>query len=43
MDDLFADAPKPVDGIRTGIGGWTYPAWRDNFYPRGLVQKRELE
>lgn len=43
MDDLFADAPKPVHGIRTGIGGWTYPEWRDNFYPKGLVQKRELE
>lgn len=43
MDDLFADAPVPVHGIRTGIGGWTYPEWRDNFYPKGLVQKRELE
>ena len=30
--------------IRTGIGGWTYPDWRGGaFYPRGLVQKRELE
>ena len=30
--------------IRTGIGGWVYPAWRKgNFYPEGLVQKRELE
>lgn len=30
--------------IRTGIGGWTYPDWRKgNFYPVGLVQKRELE
>jgi uncharacterized protein YecE (DUF72 family) len=30
--------------IRTGIGGWTYPDWRKgNFYPEGLVQKRELE
>ncbi|MDR6990429.1 DUF72 domain-containing protein [Luteimonas sp. 3794] len=43
MDDLFADVPVPVHGIRTGIGGWTYPEWRDNFYPKGLVQKRELE
>ncbi|NLA67151.1 MAG: DUF72 domain-containing protein [Gammaproteobacteria bacterium] len=33
----------PVDGIRTGVGGWTYAPWRDNFYPRGLVQRRELE
>ena len=30
--------------IRTGIGGWVYPDWRKgNFYPEGLVQKRELE
>jgi len=30
--------------IRTGIGGWTYPAWRGGtFYPEGLPQKKELE
>lgn len=47
---LFADAGDwtgrqvaPVDGIRCGIGGWTYAPWRDNFYPKGLVQRRELE
>ncbi|MGH8081147.1 MAG: DUF72 domain-containing protein [Lysobacter sp.] len=34
---------KPVDGIRSGIGGWTFVPWRDNFYPKGLVQRRELE
>lgn len=28
--------------IRAGIGGWTYPPWRDNFYPAGLPQKQEL-
>jgi uncharacterized protein YecE (DUF72 family) len=29
--------------IRTGIGGWVYPAWRGGtFYPPGLVQKGEL-
>jgi uncharacterized protein YecE (DUF72 family) len=43
-DDLFTAAPpKPVDGIRTGIGGWTFAPWRNNFYPAGLVQRRELE
>lgn len=26
-----------------GISGWTYPPWRGSFYPRGLVQRRELE
>jgi uncharacterized protein YecE (DUF72 family) len=34
---------KPVENIRIGIGGWVYAPWRDNFYPRGLVQRRELE
>lgn len=29
--------------IRCGIGGWTYAPWRSNFYPKGLVQRRELE
>ncbi|HZF98760.1 MAG TPA: DUF72 domain-containing protein [Pseudoxanthomonas sp.] len=37
------DASGAVDGIRVGIGGWVYPPWRDNFYPAGLVQRRELE
>jgi uncharacterized protein YecE (DUF72 family) len=36
-------APRPVDGIRVGVGGWTFAPWRDNFYPKGLVQGRELE
>src|SRR5690348_7391481 len=29
--------------IRVGIGGWNFPPWRDNFYPKGLPQRRELE
>ena len=41
--ELFGTAPGPIDGIRVGIGGWTYAPWRDNFYPKGLVQRRELE
>jgi uncharacterized protein YecE (DUF72 family) len=28
--------------IRIGISGWTYPPWRGTFYPKGLVQRREL-
>lgn len=28
---------------RIGIGGWSYPPWRDTFYPAGLPQRRELE
>jgi uncharacterized protein YecE (DUF72 family) len=29
--------------IKAGIGGWNFPPWRDNFYPKGLPQRRELE
>ena len=29
--------------IHVGIGGWVYPDWRNNFYPKDLPQKRELE
>ncbi|MGH8084670.1 MAG: DUF72 domain-containing protein [Lysobacter sp.] len=50
-DGLFptdADTSAPgvgaIDGIRIGIGGWTYAPWRGGtFYPAGLVQRRELE
>jgi uncharacterized protein YecE (DUF72 family) len=44
IGDLFA-APQSASStaIRCGIGGWVFPAWRDNFYPAGLVQRRELE
>ena len=28
--------------VRVGISGWTYPGWRGDFYPPGLVQRREL-
>jgi uncharacterized protein YecE (DUF72 family) len=44
MNDLDPCAAQPAaDGIRVGIGGWTFAPWRDNFYPKGLVQRRELE
>ena len=43
MDLLPDPIPRVVDGIRVGIGGWTFAPWRDNFYPKGLVQRRELE
>jgi uncharacterized protein YecE (DUF72 family) len=36
-------ADSNTQRIRTGIGGWTYAPWRKNFYPDGLVQRRELE
>ncbi|MDG3008862.1 DUF72 domain-containing protein [Rhodococcus sp. D2-41] len=28
--------------VRVGISGWTYPGWRGDFYPPGLVHRREL-
>jgi uncharacterized protein YecE (DUF72 family) len=28
--------------VRVGISGWTYAGWRGDFYPKGLVQRREL-
>jgi uncharacterized protein YecE (DUF72 family) len=31
-----------VARIRVGISGWTYAGWRGDFYPRGLLQKKEL-
>ncbi|EID54882.1 DUF72 domain-containing protein [Saccharomonospora xinjiangensis] len=34
----------PGDGeIRVGTSGWIYPAWRGEFYPKGLPKRRELE
>jgi uncharacterized protein YecE (DUF72 family) len=41
--EAFPEATPAVDGIRVGIGGWTFAPWRNNFYPAGLVQRRELE
>lgn len=29
--------------VKAGIGGWNFAPWRDNFYPKGLPQRRELE
>ena len=29
--------------LRIGISGWNYKFWRGEFYPKGLVQKHELE
>lgn len=42
--DLFSRAPaNATSHIRVGIGGWNFAPWRNNFYPAGLVQRRELE
>jgi uncharacterized protein YecE (DUF72 family) len=29
--------------LRIGVSGWKYESWRGDFYPKGLVQSRELE
>jgi uncharacterized protein YecE (DUF72 family) len=40
-------AARPTDPgfpiARVGISGWRYPAWRGDWYPRALPQRRELE
>lgn len=41
--EVFDNVVPAIDGIRVGVGGWTYAPWRNNFYPAGLVQRRELE
>jgi uncharacterized protein YecE (DUF72 family) len=31
-----------VAEIRVGLSGWRYAGWRGDFYPEGLVQRKEL-
>jgi uncharacterized protein YecE (DUF72 family) len=33
---------RKIGDIRIGISGWTYAPWRGVFYPKDLVQKKEL-
>ncbi|WP_066271886.1 DUF72 domain-containing protein [Hydrogenophaga palleronii] len=35
-------AVASAGAIRSGVGGWTYEPWRDNFYPKGLAHSKEL-
>lgn len=35
-------SPVREGEIRVGVGGWNFAPWRGLFYPRGLVQAREL-
>ena len=32
-----------MSDLRIGVSGWKYESWRRDFYPKGLVQSRELE
>jgi len=34
--------PAGAGRIRVGTSGWRYRSWRGDFYPAGLVQRREL-
>lgn len=36
-------AARKSGSIRVGVGGWTFEPWRDNFYPSGLAQAKELQ
>lgn len=36
-------AASALPDLRVGVSGWRYASWRGDFYPRGLVQRRELE
>lgn len=40
---MTAPKPSPHSQIRIGISGWRYEPWRGVFYPKKLVQRRELE
>ena len=40
---VFGKLARMASQLRIGISGWTYEFWRGEFYPKGLVQKRELE
>lgn len=42
-DEWSGRSAGAIERIRVGIGGWNYVPWRNNFYPAGLVQRRELE
>lgn len=33
---------KSSGSIYLGVGGWNFPPWRGVFYPKGLVQAKEL-
>ena len=38
----MSDAVHTAGRVRIGISGWRYAGWRGDFYPAGLVQRREL-
>lgn len=36
-------ADSPRHAVRAGVGGWTYDAWEETFYPADLPKKQQLE
>ena len=34
---------KKTGKIMVGVGGWNFAPWRGSFYPKGLVQSKELQ
>lgn len=40
---MTSAALAPSKRAFVGVSGWRYPSWRGDFYPQGLVQRRELE
>lgn len=43
MDVRTVTVTGQTGQVRIGISGWRYAGWRGVFYPKGLVQRRELE
>ncbi|HET7063083.1 MAG TPA: DUF72 domain-containing protein [Rudaea sp.] len=41
--NVKSQASTTAARIRIGVGGWNFAPWRNNFYPAGLTQQRELE
>ena len=35
-------ATRKAGRIFVGVGGWNFAPWRDNYYPKGLAQAKEL-
>lgn len=40
---MNSDADPRAGRVLVGTSGWRYRSWRGDFYPRGLVQRAELE
>ena len=38
----MATTKASAGAVRSGVGGWTFEPWRDNFYPKGLAHSKEL-